>query len=86
MMDISHYLLKWSSTETKDVTDNFSGNVTTLKVLLLRSSTYQNVVVAIHPCRDEHLRSWFIPSFGFGEVLYTSGYWEWVEDVLAHWK
>ncbi|KAH0746483.1 hypothetical protein KY285_008140 [Solanum tuberosum] len=69
-----------------DVTDNFSGNVTTEKVLLLRSSTHQNVGVAIPPRRDEHLSSWRVPSSGFGEVRYTSGYWEWVEDVLARCK
>ncbi|KAH0713698.1 hypothetical protein KY289_009657 [Solanum tuberosum] len=69
-----------------DVTDNFSGNVTTEKVLLLRSSTHQNVGVAIPPHRDEHLSSWRVPSSGFGEVRYTSGYWEWVEDVLARCK
>ncbi|KAH0696637.1 hypothetical protein KY290_014019 [Solanum tuberosum] len=72
--------------ETKDVTDDFSGNVTTEKVLLLKSSTHQNVVVAVPPCRDEHLSSWRVPSSGFGEVCYTSGYWEWVEDVLARCK
>uniref|UniRef100_M1DB96 Aminotransferase-like plant mobile domain-containing protein n=1 Tax=Solanum tuberosum TaxID=4113 RepID=M1DB96_SOLTU len=67
----------------KDVAENFSGNVTTVKVLLLKSSTHQNVVVAIPPRRDEHLNSWRVPSSRFGEVLYMSGYWEWVEDVLA---
>ncbi|KAH0669910.1 hypothetical protein KY285_024053 [Solanum tuberosum] len=29
---------------------------------------------------------WCVPSSGFGEVRYTSGYWEWVEDVLARCK
>ncbi|KAK4716573.1 hypothetical protein R3W88_014911 [Solanum pinnatisectum] len=86
MMDTSHHLPEWSSTEMKDATENFSGNVTTEKVLLLRSSTHQNVVVAILPRRDEHLSSWHVPSSGFGKVCYTSGYWEWVEDVLARCK
>ncbi|KAH0725023.1 hypothetical protein KY284_000888 [Solanum tuberosum] len=86
MLDTSHHLLEWSSTETKDVMDNFSGNVTTEKVLLLKSSTHQNIVVAIPPCRDENLSSWRVSSSGFGEVRYTSGYWEWVEDVLARCK
>ncbi|KAH0645171.1 hypothetical protein KY284_033055 [Solanum tuberosum] len=85
-LDTSHHLPEWSSTETKDVTDNSSGNVTTEKVLLLKSSTHQNVVVAVPPRRDEHLSSWCVPSSGFGEVRYTSGYWEWVEDVLARCK
>ncbi|KAH0669923.1 hypothetical protein KY285_024062 [Solanum tuberosum] len=57
-------------------------NVTTAKVLLLKSSTYQNVVV-IPPRRDENLSSWRVPSSEFSEVRHTSCYWEWVEDVLA---
>ncbi|KAG5576232.1 hypothetical protein H5410_056366 [Solanum commersonii] len=68
------------------VIDNFSSNVTTEKVLLLKCSTHQNVVVAIPPRRDEHLNSWHVPSSGFGEVRYMSSYWEWVEDVLARCK
>ena len=60
--------------------------VTTEKVFLLRSSTHQNVDVAIPSHHDEHLSSWRVPSYGFGEVRYTSGYWEWVEDVLARCK
>ncbi|KAH0645060.1 hypothetical protein KY284_032944 [Solanum tuberosum] len=51
-LETSHHLPKWSSTKTKDVTDNFSNNVTTEKVLLLKSSTHQNVVVAIPPRQD----------------------------------
>ncbi|KAH0644726.1 hypothetical protein KY284_032610 [Solanum tuberosum] len=85
-LDTYHHLPEWSSTETKDVTDDFSGNVTTEKVLLLKSSTHRNVVVAVPPRRDEHLSSWLVPSSGFGEVRYTSGYWEWVKDVLARCK
>uniref|UniRef100_M1DQG1 Uncharacterized protein n=1 Tax=Solanum tuberosum TaxID=4113 RepID=M1DQG1_SOLTU len=64
-LDTSHHLPEWSSTKTKDVTDNFSGNVTTEKVLLLKSFTHQNVVVAIPPRRDENLSSWLVPSSGF---------------------
>ncbi|KAH0686252.1 hypothetical protein KY284_016805 [Solanum tuberosum] len=85
-LDTSHHLPEWSSTEAKDVTNDFSGNVTTEKVLLLKSSTHQNVVVAVPPRRDEHLSSWRVLSSGFGEVHYTSGYWEWVEDELARCK
>ncbi|KAH0633332.1 hypothetical protein KY284_036118 [Solanum tuberosum] len=70
----------------KDIMDNFSGKVTTEKVLLLKSSTHQNVVAAIPPRLDENLSSWHVPPLGFGEVLYTSGYWEWVEDLLARCK
>ncbi|KAH0729695.1 hypothetical protein KY290_000824 [Solanum tuberosum] len=67
MLDISHHLPEWLSTERKDVTDNFSGNVTNEKVLLLKSSTHQNVVVAIPSRRDENLSSWRVSSSGFGE-------------------
>ncbi|TMW83714.1 hypothetical protein EJD97_000900 [Solanum chilense] len=74
MLDTSHHLLEWSSTETKDVTDNFSSKVTTEKVLLLRSFNHQNVVVVVPPRRDEHLSCWRVPSSGFGEVRYTTGY------------
>ncbi|KAH0725409.1 hypothetical protein KY284_001274 [Solanum tuberosum] len=73
-LDTSHHLPEWSSTETKDVTDDFSGNVTTEKVLLLKSSTHQNVVVAVPPRRDEHLSSWRVPSSGFGEVCCKTPY------------
>ena len=66
--------------------DNFSGKVTTEKVLLLKSSTHQNVVVAIPPRCGENLISLCVPPFRFGEVLYMSDYWEWVEDVLAQCK
>ncbi|KAG5621546.1 hypothetical protein H5410_006764 [Solanum commersonii] len=33
-----------------------------------------------------HHLPWRVPSSGFGEVRYTSGYWEWVEDVLSRCK
>ncbi|KAG5615609.1 hypothetical protein H5410_015433 [Solanum commersonii] len=86
LLDDSHHLPEWSSTETKDVMEIFSGKVTTEKALLLKSPTHQNVVVAIPPRRDEKLSSWCVPPLGFGVVRYTSGYWEWVEDVLARCK
>jgi len=73
-LDTSHHLPEWSSTETKDVTDDFSGNVTTEKVLLLKSSTHQNVVVSFPLHCDENLSSWRVPPTGFGEVRYTFGY------------
>ncbi|KAG5589966.1 hypothetical protein H5410_040480 [Solanum commersonii] len=76
----------WSSTETKDIMDNFSGKVTSEKVLLLKSSTHQNVVVSIPSRRDENLSSWCVLPFRFDEVRYMFGYWEWVEDVLARCK
>ncbi|KAH0636299.1 hypothetical protein KY289_036214 [Solanum tuberosum] len=70
----------------KDIMDNFSSKVTTETVLLLKSSTHQNVVAAIPPRLDENLSSWHVPPLGFGEVRYTSGYWEWVEDLLTRCK
>ncbi|KAH0641908.1 hypothetical protein KY285_032777 [Solanum tuberosum] len=69
-----------------DIMDNFSGKVTIEKVLLLKPSTHQNVVVAILSRRDENISSCCVPPFGFDEVRYMSGYWEWVEDVLARCK
>ncbi|KAH0641919.1 hypothetical protein KY285_032787 [Solanum tuberosum] len=45
-----------------------------------------DVSITIPSRRDENLSSWCVPPFGFGEVRYTSGYWEWVEDVLARYK
>ncbi|KAH0632889.1 hypothetical protein KY284_035675 [Solanum tuberosum] len=68
MLLINH-LPKWSSTETKDVMDNFSGKVTTEKVLLLKSSTHQNVVVSFPLHCDENLSSWRVPPSGFGEAF-----------------
>ncbi|KAK4718117.1 hypothetical protein R3W88_016455 [Solanum pinnatisectum] len=85
-LETSHHPPEWSSIETKDVTDNFSDNVTTEKVLLLKSSTHRNVIVTTSPSHDENLSSWCVPSLAFGEVRYTSGYWEWVEYVLARCK
>ncbi|TMW88922.1 hypothetical protein EJD97_017906 [Solanum chilense] len=68
-----------------DTSHHFSDKVISEKVLLLRSSTHQNVVT-IPFRRDERLSSWRVPSSGFGEVRYTSGYWEWVKYVLARCK
>ncbi|KAH0669394.1 hypothetical protein KY285_023553 [Solanum tuberosum] len=52
---------------TKDAMDNFSGKVTIEKVILLKSSTHQNIIVVIHPHRDDNLSSWRVPPFGFVE-------------------
>ncbi|PHT92906.1 hypothetical protein T459_00788 [Capsicum annuum] len=85
-LETSLHLTKWSTTETKDVMDNFSSKIMTKKVFLLKSSTHQNGVVASSPSRNENLSSWRVPFSGFGEVQYISGYWEWIEDVLARNK
>ncbi|KAF3665903.1 hypothetical protein FXO38_09312 [Capsicum annuum] len=70
----SLHLTEWSMTETKDVMDNFSIKIMTEIVLLLKSSTHQNGVVASSPSRNGSLSSWHVPCSGFGEVRYTSGY------------
>ncbi|KAG5605518.1 hypothetical protein H5410_027010 [Solanum commersonii] len=49
--------------------DNFSGKVTIEKVILLKSSTHQNVIVVIHPHRDDNLSSWRVSPFGFVEAF-----------------
>ncbi|KAG5576799.1 hypothetical protein H5410_056933 [Solanum commersonii] len=41
----SHHFPEWSSTKMNDVIHNFSNEVTAEKVLLLKSSTHQNIVV-----------------------------------------
>ncbi|KAH0781743.1 hypothetical protein KY290_001341 [Solanum tuberosum] len=82
-MDIPIHLTEWSMTETNDGMYNFSGKVVTEKVLLVKSSTHQNIVSSSSLCRDENLTSWHVPLSCLGEVCYMSGYWEWVKDVLA---
>lgn len=76
--EISHHIPESSSTETKDDIKNFSGNVTTEKVILLKPFTHQNDAIAIPLHRDEHHSYFHVHSSGFGEVRYTYGYWEWV--------
>ncbi|PHU20449.1 hypothetical protein BC332_11600 [Capsicum chinense] len=75
-LEISLHLTEWSMTKTKDVMDNFSSKIMTEMVLLLKSSTHQNGVVASSPSRNGSLSSWHVPYSGFGEVRYTSCYWE----------
>ncbi|KAM3282159.1 hypothetical protein P3S67_025804 [Capsicum chacoense] len=80
------HLTEWSTMKIKDVIDNFLSKIMTEKVLLLKSSTHQNGVVASSPSRNGILSSWCVPSSSFEEVRYTSVYWEWIEDVLARNK
>ncbi|MCD9644508.1 hypothetical protein HAX54_032762 [Datura stramonium] len=63
----------------KDVVDNFLGKIMTKNVPLLKYCTHQNVVAASPPRCDENLRSCHVPPSEFGEVRYTSGYWEWTK-------
>ncbi|KAF3677242.1 hypothetical protein T459_07918 [Capsicum annuum] len=54
-LETSLHLTKWSTMETKDVMDNFSGKIMTEKVLILKSSTHQNDVVASSPSHNGSL-------------------------------
>ncbi|PHT76362.1 hypothetical protein T459_19884 [Capsicum annuum] len=72
-LETFHHLTEWLTTETKDVMDNVLGKIVTEKVLLLKSSTHQNVVVASSPSHNGSLSGWRVPPSGFGEVRYTSG-------------
>ncbi|KAM3360011.1 hypothetical protein P3S68_019722 [Capsicum galapagoense] len=49
-------------------------------------STHQNIVVVSSPSRNGSFSSWCVPLSVFGEVRYTSCYWEWIKDVLARNK
>ncbi|PHU29897.1 hypothetical protein BC332_01990 [Capsicum chinense] len=62
----SLHLTEWS-TETKDFMDNFLGKIVTEKVLHLKSSTYQNIVVASSPSRNGSLSGWRVLLSDFGE-------------------
>ncbi|PHU20156.1 hypothetical protein BC332_11307 [Capsicum chinense] len=67
-LETSLHLTKLSMTKTKDVMDNFSGKIVIEKVLLSKSSTHQNVVVASSPSRNGSLSRWRVPPSDFGEV------------------
>ncbi|PHT87438.1 hypothetical protein T459_09544 [Capsicum annuum] len=73
-LETSLHLIEWSTIETKDIMDSFSIKIVTEKVLLLKSSTHQNVVVASSPSRNGSLSGWRVPPSGFREVRYASGY------------
>ncbi|PHU29975.1 hypothetical protein BC332_02068 [Capsicum chinense] len=73
-LETSLNLTEWLTIETKDVMDNFLRKIVTKKVLLLKSSTHQNIVVASSPSRIGSLSSWYVPPYGFGEVQYRPGY------------
>ncbi|PHT75908.1 hypothetical protein T459_19430 [Capsicum annuum] len=60
------HLTERSTTETKDVMDNFSSKIMTENVLLLKSSTHQNIVVASSPSHNWSLSSWRVPPSKFG--------------------
>lgn len=44
------------------------------KSLLLKSSTHQNIIIAIPSRRDENFKNWNVPPFGFDEVRYMFDY------------
>ncbi|PHU06480.1 hypothetical protein BC332_22969 [Capsicum chinense] len=66
LLKTSLNLTEWSTTETKDVMNNFSGKIMTGKVIHLKSSTHQNVIVASSPSRNGSLSGWRVPLPGFG--------------------
>ncbi|KAF3625247.1 hypothetical protein FXO37_30968 [Capsicum annuum] len=80
------HLTERSTTETKDVMDNFSSKIMTENVLLLKSSTHQNIVVASSPSHNWSLSSWRVPPSRFGEVISTSQCKEASSFVLATGK
>ncbi|KAK4373198.1 hypothetical protein RND71_008582 [Anisodus tanguticus] len=57
-LDTPLHLPEWSTTETKDIMDNFSGKVMTAEVPLFKSSTHQYDVIASSARRDENFSSW----------------------------
>ncbi|PHT86835.1 hypothetical protein T459_08941 [Capsicum annuum] len=74
LLKTSLHLTEWSMIETKDVMDNFSGTIVTEKVLLLKSSTHHNVIVASSLSRNGSLSGWRVPPSSFGEVRYISSH------------
>ncbi|PHU05019.1 hypothetical protein BC332_25841 [Capsicum chinense] len=71
------YLIEWSTIETKDFMDNFLGKIMTKKVILLKSSTHQNVVVASSPSCNGSLSGWPVPPSSYRKHLIGLGfYWD----------
>ncbi|KAH0764534.1 hypothetical protein KY285_000405 [Solanum tuberosum] len=84
--DESLLLKEWSKMDTKDVMRNFSSKATSMKVPLLKSAIYHDASSSKSSHFDGSFSNWRVPSSNFGNVCYTAGYWEWVEDVLPHHK
>ncbi|KAH0728790.1 hypothetical protein KY290_003616 [Solanum tuberosum] len=72
--------------DTKDVMRNFSSKATSMKVPLLKSVIHHDAASSKSSHSDGSFNNWRVPSSNFGNVCYTPGYWEWVEDVLPRHK
>ncbi|KAH0709108.1 hypothetical protein KY284_010535 [Solanum tuberosum] len=84
--DESLLLKEWSKMDTKDVMRNFSSKATSMKVPLLKSAIHHDAASSKSSHSDGSFSNWHVPSSNFGNVCYTPGYWEWVEDVLPRHK
>ncbi|KAG5575775.1 hypothetical protein H5410_055909 [Solanum commersonii] len=72
--------------DTKDVMRNFSSKATSIKVPLLKSAIQHDATSSKSSHFDGSFNNWRVPSSNIGNVCYTPGYWEWVEDVLPRHK
>ncbi|KAH0644118.1 hypothetical protein KY290_035094 [Solanum tuberosum] len=72
--------------DSKDVMRNFSNKATSMKVPLLKSAIHHDASSSKSSHSDGSFNNWRVPSSNFGNVCYTPGYWEWVEDVLPRHK
>ncbi|KAH0698813.1 hypothetical protein KY284_013028 [Solanum tuberosum] len=84
--DESLLLKEWSKMDTKDVMRNFSSKATSMKVPLLKSAIHHDAASSKSSHSDGIFNNCRVPSSNFGNVCYTPGYWEWVEDVLPRHK
>lgn len=82
----SLHLTEWWTREAKDVMGEFSGEVTNMKVPILKSATHREVAPSEFSLSDGCFHTWNVPPSGFGKVRHTPGYWERVEDVLPRHK
>lgn len=53
-----------------------------MNVPLLKSAIHKEIALAESSHPTGCLSNWSVPSCRFGNVCYTSGYWECIEDVL----
>ncbi|KAG5580676.1 hypothetical protein H5410_051303 [Solanum commersonii] len=81
--DESLLLKEWSKMDTKDVMRNFSSKATSMKVPLRKYVIHHDATSSKSIHSDGSFNNWRVPSSNFGNVCYTPGYWEWVEDVLS---
>ncbi|KAH0714771.1 hypothetical protein KY285_007599 [Solanum tuberosum] len=84
--DESLLLKEWSKMDTNDVMRNFSSKATSIKVPLLKSAIHHDATSSKSSHSNGCFNNWCVPSSNIGNVCYTPGYWEWVEDVLPRHK